>query len=244
MDFIVLVYYNYLILNYCITFMATITNNMKSILVSAFLLVASVSAFAEISDADDGGLCAPFKDANIDQSMVTLMLRAATEGDLYRVKPDSSRMGLCVNSPVGKVEVEFREFKGGLALNDFMQQGTSLIKIDVDSLETDSGLIETMLKSESFLDSEQYPDIVFVSTGIEWMEDNKGVLKGNLTMHGVTKPVAFYVDLKKGRAGEETITVKATTTIQRSEFGMYTLSPMVDDRVSLCMTIDAYKYQS
>ncbi len=219
--------------------MANITNNMKSILLSILLLGVYVPAHAE-----DGDVCAPFKNADIDQGMVALMLQAATDGDLYRVKPNSSKMGICINSPVGVIEAEFHDFKGGLALNDFMQQGTSLIKIDADSLETDSGFIEAMLKSESFLDSEQYPDIIFVSTGIEWIEGKKGVLKGNLTLHGITKAVAFYVELKKADAGEETITVKATTTIQRSEFGMYTLSPLVDDRVSLCMTIDAYKYQS
>jgi polyisoprenoid-binding protein YceI len=224
--------------------MTIITNIKKFILLGILLSAASMPAFAEISDAPDGDLCAPFKDSRIDQSMVALMLKAATDGDLYRVKPGSSKMGFCINSPVGVVEAEFHSFQGGLALNDFMEQGTSLIHIDVDSLETDSGLVEMMLKSESFLDSEQFPEITFVSTGIEWIEGEKGVLKGNLTMHGVTKPVAFYVDLKKSETGDETVTVKATTTIQRSEFGMYTLSPMVDDRVSLCMTIDAYRYQS
>ena len=224
--------------------MTIITSIKKFILQSILLSAASMPTFAEIADAPDGGLCAPFKDSSIDQSMVALMLKAATDGDLYRVKPGSSKMGFCINSPVGVVEAEFHSFQGGLAMNDFMEQGTSLIKIDVDSLETDSGMVEMMLKSESFLDSEQFPEITFVSTGIEWIEDEKGVLKGNLTMHGVTKPVAFYVDLKKSETGDETVTVKATTTIQRSEFGMYTLSPMVDDRVSLCMTIDAYRYQS
>ena len=224
--------------------MKNIANNLKSVLLSILLLGASVPAFAEISDAEDGDICAPFKNANVDQSMITLMLQAATDGDLYRVKPGSSKMGICINSAVGVVEAEFHEFKGGLALNDFMEQGASLVQIDVDSLKTDSGLIEVMLKGESFLDSEQFPEITFVSTGIEWIGNKKGVLKGNLTLHGITKAVAFYVELKKGKAGEEYITVKATTTIQRSEFGMYTLSSMVDDRVSLCMTIDAYRYQS
>jgi len=107
-----------------------------------------------------------------------------------------------------------------------------------------------MLKSESFFDPEQYPNILFVSTSFEWMTDKKAILKGELTMHGITKPVAFYVDITKAESeagslpGEETLTVKATTTIQRSEFGMHTLSPVVDDRVSLCMTIDAYKHQN
>lgn len=205
------------------------------------MLAAPISAHAK-----DNGVCAPFKDADIDQNILSLMLQAATDGDLYRIKPGSSKMGFCVNSPVGEVKAEFRNFKGGLALNDFMHQGASLVRIDVDSLETDSGIIEAMLKSESFFDTEQYPDIIFVSTGIEWMSDKKGVLKGDLTMHGITKAVAFYVELKKTETeyGVETVTVKATTTVQRSEFGMHTLSPMVDDRVSLCMSIDAYRHQA
>ena len=221
--------------------MKVITNNIKPVLLSFFMLGASAPAHAE-----DGDVCAPFKDADIDQSMLSLMLKAATDGDLYRIKPGSSKMGFCVNGPTGEVKAEFRNFNGGLALNDFERQGASLVRIEVDSLETDSGFIEMMMKSESFFDSEQYPDIIFVSTGIEWMTDKKGVLKGDLTMHGVTKAVAFYVELTKTETepGKEAVTVKATTTVQRSEFGMFTLSPMVDDRVSLCMSIDAYRHQS
>lgn len=221
--------------------MTTLTNNLKAILLSILMLAASAPAYAV-----EGDICAPFKDQNIDQNLLSLMLQAATDGDLYRIKPGSSKMGFCINSPVGKVEAEFRDFNGGLALNDFMQQGTSLIRIDVDSLETDSGMIEAMLKGESFFDTEQYPDILFASTSIEWMSENKGVLKGDLTMHGVTKAVAFYIEVDKTEtaSGEKALTVKASTTIQRTEFGMYTLVPMVDDRVTLCMTIDAYRHQS
>ena len=221
--------------------MKIIINNMKPVLLGTLMLATSVSAHAR-----DDDVCAPFKDADIDQNMLSLMLQAAKDGDLYRIKPGSSKMGFCVNSPVGEVKAQFRIFKGGLALNDFVQQGASLVHIDVDSLDTDSGFIEAMLKSESFFDSEQYPDIIFVSTGIEWMSDNNGVLKGNLTMHGVTKAVAFFVELKKKETDYdvETVTVKATTTVQRSEFGMHTLAPAVDDRVSLCMSIEAYKHQS
>ena len=215
--------------------------NIKLALFSTLMLGVTVSAHAQ-----DENICAPFKNANVNQDVIALMLQAAVDGDLYRVKPGSSKMGFCINSPIGVVEAEFRDFKGGLSLDNFMQKGTSLLQVEVDSLESDSGLVEVMLKSESFLDSEQYPNITFVSTGIEWTAEKKGVLKGNLTMHGVTKEVAFYVELTKSGTlpGEETVTIKATTTIQRSEFGMYTMSPMVDDRVRLCMTIDAYKYQS
>ena len=127
---------------------AVITNRVKAVLLGLMLGV-SVSAYAE-----DATLCAPFKDAQIDQNILTMMLKAAKDGDLYRIKPGSSKMGFCVNSPVGKVEAEFRQFNGGLALKDVNQQGRALVSIAVDSLETDSGIIESMLKSESFFDSE------------------------------------------------------------------------------------------
>jgi polyisoprenoid-binding protein YceI len=205
------------------------------------IMIISLPVFA-----GDEDLCAPFKDAKIDQNLLSLMLQAAHDGDLYRIKPGSSKMGFCVDSPLGKVEGAFRDFMGGLALKDAKQQGTALVTINVDSLETDSALVESMLKSESFFDSEQHPEILFVSTGMEWINNEKAIIKGNLTLHGVTKPVAFYMVLQKVKSeqGEETLSVKATTTIQRSEFGMYTLSPLVNDRVSLCMMIDAYRYKS
>ena len=222
--------------------MTTLTKNIKTALLG---LILGVTMSAPVL-AEDDQLCAPFEDSHVDKNLLATMLQAAEDGHLYRINPGSSKMGFCINSPLGKVEAEFLDFKGGLALKDSKQQGTAMVSIDVDSLETDSALVEAMLKGESFFDSEQFPEIIFVSSGVEWINDNKAVLKGDLTMHGITKAVAFYLDIKKAKnaQGEEILNVKATTSIQRSEFGMYTLSPMVDDRVSLCMSIDAYKYQS
>jgi len=225
--------------------MAKFINNLyakdlKVALVSLLLILSTPAA------AGDDNLCKPFEDAQIDKSLINTMLQAADDGHLYRIKQGSSRMGFCVNSPLGVVEAEFKNFKGGLALKDTRQDGHALVTIEVDSLDTNSFVIENMLKSESFFDSEEYPEILFVSSGMEWIGEKRAVLKGDLTMHGVTKPVAFYVDLLEAKdgQGEEMLTVKATTTIQRSEFGMYTLSPVVDDRVSLCMSIDAERYQN
>jgi len=219
---------------------STISYLVKPVLLA---LMLSMSVFVH---AEDETLCAPFKNAMIDQSKIAMMLEAAKDGDLYRIRPDSSRMGFCVNSPLGAIKAEFKDFQGGLALKKANEQGRVMVSIAVDSLKVDSAIVGAMLKGENFFDSEQFPDILFVSTGFEWIADNKAVFKGDLTMHGVTKTVAFYVDLTKVKTvqGEEVITVKATTAIQRSEFNMHTLIPVVDDRVSLCMTIDAYKYKT
>ncbi len=196
--------------------------------------------------AVDDTLCAPFKNARIDQSMVTMMLKAAKDGELYRIRPGSSKMGFCVNSPLGMIEAVFHDFQGGMVLKEANKQGSVMVSITVDSLQAESSVVEAILKGESFLDSEQFPDILFVSTSFERISDEKAVFKGDLTIRGVTKIVAFYVDIKKLKTeqGEDMLTIKATTTIQRSEFNMYTLNPVVGDRVSLCMTIDAYKYKT
>jgi polyisoprenoid-binding protein YceI len=210
------------------------------------LLAISVVAASAVAISDEVEPCDSFKDVHIDESLITAMLKAAKDGDLYRIKPDSSKMGFCVDSPVGMVEATFNNFEGGLALDAHSpDQGKALVKIDVASLTTSSGIIRSMLTSESFFDIEQYPNIMFVSKSFEWLTPEKAILKGDLTLHGVTKPVAFYVSLSSATEGAvaEKISVKATTTIQRSEFGMYTLSSVVSDRVNLCMSVDAYRYR-
>ena len=227
-------------MNNLLPYKSTIRYLVKPVFL-ALMLSMPVFAYAE-----DETLCSPFKNAMIDPSKIAMMLEAAKDGDLYRIRPDSSSMGFCVNSPLGVIKAEFKDFQGGLALKKANEQGRVMVNIAVDSLKVDSRIVGAMLKGESFFDSEQFPDIIFVSTGFEWITDNKAVFKGDLTMHGVTKTVAFYVDMTNVKTvqGEEVITVKATTAIQRSEFNMHTLTPMVDDRVTLCMTIDAYKYKT
>ena len=154
-------------------------------------------------------------------------------------------MGFCVESSVGVVKGDFQKFKGGLALEGDDSQ--SMVTIDVASLDTNVIFIEQLLKGESFFNVEKHPDLIFVSTSFEWIDDNNAVLKGMLTMRGVTKAIAFYVDITEvdGDLGDsDTIMVKATTTVHRAEFGMKSLSTLVDEKVNLCMSIEAEKYRA
>lgn len=219
-----------------------ITTTSKKLL-SPFILFCCL--ITSTTYAEEIELCEPFKDANIDSHLLSTMLQAAEDGYLYRIKPESSMMKFCVDSPLGMVQARFKNFNGGLALTQSDNDSPAMIILNVDSLESDSIIIEAMLKSEIFFDSEQYPNILFVSSGIEWINKTKGVIKGELTLHGVTKTIAFYVNIKKTQSdsGSDIISIVATTTIKRSEFGMYTLYPIVDDRVNLCMSVDAYRHR-
>ena len=218
-------------------------NRFKSIFVGFVLSVSSVSAIAEID------VCAPFQDGVVDETVVSSMLDAADDGHLYRIEPASSKIGFCVESPVGLVEGEFKDFKGGLT---FFKQNVdkgehALVRVNTESLDTDGALIKKMLKGKKFFDVKNFPDILFVSTGFKWVSDTEAVLLGKLTLHGVTKDVCFHVELIEepgDNLSEQRIVIKATTLIHRSEFGLTALSPMVSDSVNLCMSVDAVKYRS
>ena len=215
---------------------------MRRIALAMVLLLTALTGMA-----GEGDLCASFKDAKVDESVLATMLQAAEIGRLYRIQASSSRVGFCVNSQFRRVEGAFRDFQGGMALSkEGAGQVQTLVVIKADSMDTDGALIESMIKGKRFFDVENYPEILFVSTGFEWTGSHTAQLMGNLTLHGVTKPVTFIVtltDIKGKTAGEgERILVKATTRVSRAEFGMDTLSSLVDDNVQLCMSVEARKF--
>jgi len=216
---------------------------LNRLILTGLLLIKGMSGSAVAED-----LCAPFEDGRIDESVMSTMLNAAEAGYLYRMQASTSQVGFCVDSAFQRVEGVFQEFQGGMALlPEAGKTGQTVVVIRTDSLDTKGALVENLVRSPRFFDVANYPEILFVSTDFEWTSPTRAVLRGNLTLHGVTKPVIFKVELSGSegkQVGEaENILVKATTTINRSDFGMDTLSRLVSDSVQLCMSIKAKKYR-
>lgn len=217
--------------------------DFKRLLTGILLAVLSAAAYA------DTEVCAPFKDGVVDETIISKMLAAADDGHLYRIKPSSSKVGFCVDSPIGMIEGEFTDFTGGLTFlkENLSQDEQALVKINTASLDTRGPLIKSLLKGKKFFDVENYPEMLFVSTGFKWVSKTEAILLGELTLHGITKAVGFHVRLIKQSTDAENqqrILVKATTLIHRSEFGLTALSPMVSDSVKLCMSVDAVRYRT
>lgn len=219
---------------------------LKNLLLSLGLALV----FAQPASSGESELCAPFRHSNVDESILAEMLSAAKDGHLYRIQSASSRVGFCVDSPIGEVKGEFRNFEGGLTLQPAKaaDKGRVMVHVDTSSLETSGVFIEKLLKSESFFDVDNYPDILFVSSGFEWVSKTEAVLIGELTMHGITRKVGFHVQLidsdEKNDQGEQKILVRASTSIRRSEFGIITMSKFVSDAVNLCMRVDAVRVKA
>ena len=167
------------------------------------------------------------------------------DNDIYEIQQNTSTIQFRVDSPVGEVWGSFHDFEGSFTMiNNGASNQSAIVDIKTKSLHVDNTLIRTILKSESFFHIEKHPSIHFIGDSFEWFNDNNAVLKGNMTINNVTRPVAFYVKLAKPditNPYSERIIIKATTTIKRSEFGIYTLLPAISDNVNLFMAIEAIK---
>lgn len=221
-----------------------ITGNQSIRVLLASLLLMS----AGIVKAVEGDLCEPFRDGAVDEVLVERMLAAADNGYLYRIVANSSRVGFCVDSEFNTVEGVFRDFRGGLALGvPNSSDGQTMVVVRADSLDTNGAVIESVIKSKRFFDVDQYPEILFVSNGFEWTSERTAILKGDLTLHGVTRPVTFTVELSnltEHQAGTtDRVLFKATTVISRAAFGMDALSSVIKDQVKLCLSVEAQKYR-
>lgn len=120
------------------------------------------------------------------------------------------------------------------------------VTIDVSSVDTGLSSRDSDLKSSSYFDVAQYPTATFISTAVEKTSDGLTV-HGNLTLHGVTKPVTLTVEGPSGpvpgmdhkpHAG-----FSATATIKRSDFGIAPKMPaaVLGDEVKLDIELDAAK---
>ncbi|MFA6087932.1 YceI family protein [Mucilaginibacter sp.] len=138
---------------------------------------------------------------------------------------------------VSDVDGSFKDFDATIVADkaDFSDAKVNF-SANTASVNTDNEKRDGHLKSADFFDVEKYPTLTFVSTGIKTTGAGKYQLTGNLTLHGVTKPVVFdlwhrgTITNPVSKAG-----FKVTGTIKRSDFafGSKFSSPVLSDEVTL-----------
>jgi polyisoprenoid-binding protein YceI len=96
--------------------------------------------------------------------------------------------------------------------------------IDAASIGTGDAQRDAHLKSADFFDVEKYPTLSFRSTGINRTGSDELAVTGDLTVHGVTRPVVFQVEgptpPNKDPWGNTRVGLSATTKINRKDFGL------------------------
>jgi polyisoprenoid-binding protein YceI len=123
-----------------------------------------------------------------------------------------------------EVTGNFKEFNATMTTEgDRLENGSVNVSIKAASINTENDRRDGHLRSADFFDAEKYPEITFVSKTIEKGDGNQYKIAGDLTMHGVTKPVtidAKYMGQVKDMRGNLRQGFKGTTTINRDEFGV------------------------
>ena len=139
----------------------------------------------------------------------------------------------------------FNKTTGSIVLDRAAKKANVDITIDANSISTGLEKLEAHLRAEDFFDVAKYPTITFKSTAAKFDGDKLATVSGNLTMHGVTKPVtltvtSFYCGFnqayKKDACGAD-----AVTTLKRSDFGINYALPAVSDEVKLLIQVEAHK---
>ena len=117
------------------------------------------------------------------------------------------------------------------------------VSLPLANLDTHVRALDEHLKKPDFFDAAKYPVVTFKSTHVEPLGGNKFKVTGDLTVHGVTKPVVLDATLNK--AGMQpmlkvpAIGFDATATIKRSDFGVGAYVPNVSDEVQIRITTEA-----
>jgi polyisoprenoid-binding protein YceI len=110
------------------------------------------------------------------------------------------------------------------------------LSIPVDSVTTTSSKMTEELKGDKWFDTAKFPNATFVSTRIVPTPEGASVT-GNLTLHGVTKPVVLRVRFVGSGVNPldkaYTVGFEATGTVKRSEFGVTRDLPVIGDGVHL-----------
>lgn len=111
---------------------------------------------------------------------------------------------------------------------------------DINSINTENDRRDTHLKSPDYFDAAKYPTLTFKSTSFKKVEGKKYKLTGDLTMHGVTKPVTLDavlngpITMDSPRGKQEKAGLKISGTIKRSDFGVGSGSTaVVSDEIEL-----------
>lgn len=176
----------------------------------------------------------------------------STTTGTWEIDPSHTVLGFHArHAMVAKVRGRFSEFTGSFTLDGANpSKSTATLTIMVASIDTKSADRDGHLTSPDFLDVEQFPTITFTSTSVTQKSDNEFDVTGDLTIHGVTKPVTISWELigtSVDPYGGTRIGFEGKAEISRREFGMVwnvaleTGGVLVGDTVKLEFDVEAVK---
>jgi polyisoprenoid-binding protein YceI len=166
----------------------------------------------------------------------------------WNADPVHSEIGFSVRHlMVSKVRGLFGEFEGEIDVAEDVLSSSATATIKTASVDTRNGQRDDHVRSADFLDVERYPTMTYRSTGVRRGGDGF-VVTGELTLHGVTRPVELDVEFHGAGSdpwGGTRIGFSAETEINRRDFGIDINLPLdgggavVGDKVKIHLEVEA-----
>lgn len=159
----------------------------------------------------------------------------------YKVDPNHTQVVWSVNHLGFSTLYGMFGAKSGSLTIDPKSPAAAKVSIEFSTAEltVTSAQFGTHLKGADFFDVSKFPTATFVSTGVQ-ASGSSAKISGNLTVHGVTKPVTLDAKLMGAGANPmskaTTVGFTATATVKRSDFGLGMATPVVGDDVTLHIT--------
>ena len=159
-------------------------------------------------------------------------------GGTYKADPNHTQVAWSVDHMgFSTLFGMFGQITGTLELDPKKLDAAKLaIEIPVSGLTVTSEKFSAHLKSGELLDAAKFPTASFKSTAVE-VRGEKARITGDLTVHGVTKPVVLLASFHGAGVNPmtkaETVGFSASATLKRSEFGLGAFVPTVSDEVEL-----------
>ena len=167
---------------------------------------------------------------------------AKVQEGAYTVEPHHTRVLFAV-SHMGFTTWygEFTQVSGNLTLTPkSVADSTFEIHIPTSTISTSNAKLDGELKSPQWLDAEKFPEIVFKAKEIERASESSAKVTGDLTLHGVTKPVTLDVTFNGAGTNpldkKYTVGFEASGAIKRSDFGVNSYIPLIGDDVRLIIS--------
>ena len=175
---------------------------------------------------------------------------AALANETCKFDLSGSTIGFTVHQFLGTTHGKFTKFEGKIDIDREHPEKSSVVaKIDVASINTGIVKRDNHLRSPEFFNVAKFPEITFKSRSVKQTDQQSGDIAGDLTMHGVTKPIALHVKLlTPANDTKQTRWTVTTEPLKRRDFnlmfsqGAETVSG-ISQTVAINIEIEATKAQ-
>src|SRR5438067_5277205 len=141
--------------------------------------------------------------------------------EVYKFDQAHSTIGFSVHQFLGNTHGKFKKFEGKIDIDREHPENSSVTaRIDVRSIDTGIVKRDNHLRSPEFFNVEKYSEMTFKSRSVKQTGPQAGDILGDLTMHGVTKPIALHGKVLTSHNDKQTRWAQTTDPLKRRDFNL------------------------